>query len=157
MIIDHGRSRNSNTVSQGKVENWTVDVSYFNISFRFKIILIIDNIYIYIYFINVDKYSSYQIMVIDHGIDLIIIIHKYAFRRKLESISTRFRNTETSLVFPRFSWMRTLLWCCRHRNIFEFCIKVLAKEFETRFNDFSKIGKLYQFLRTPYDVLSERE
>lgn len=31
------------------------------------------------------------------------------------------------------------------------------KEFDARFKDFSEIGKLSQFLRTPYDVLPDEE
>jgi 17beta-estradiol 17-dehydrogenase/3beta-hydroxysteroid 3-dehydrogenase/mitotic-spindle organizing protein 1 len=31
------------------------------------------------------------------------------------------------------------------------------KEFDARFKDFSEIGKLSQFLKTPYDVLPDRE
>jgi len=33
----------------------------------------------------------------------------------------------------------------------------LMEEFDARFKDFSEIGKLSQFLKTPYDVLPDGE
>jgi len=32
-----------------------------------------------------------------------------------------------------------------------------VKKFAARFQDFPEIGKLFQFLKTPYDVFPERE
>jgi len=77
------------------------------------------------------------------------------FPPQTENISTR-HWTPKLHSFSHNSWMQKLFWSCGHRKFLS-SISGLVKEFETRFKDFSEIEKLSQFLKTPYNVLPEKE
>jgi len=78
-----------------------------------------------------------------------------AFRRKLNIF-------ERDIEQKQFIHFPTILECKNYSEIvntetFLSFLSNLMKEFDARFKDFSEIGKLSQFLKTPYDVLPDGE
>jgi len=78
-----------------------------------------------------------------------------AFRRKL-NIFERDIEQKIFIHFP------TIFECKNYSEIvnietFLSFLSDLMKEFDARFKDFSEIGKLSQFLNTPYDILPDGE
>jgi hypothetical protein len=78
-----------------------------------------------------------------------------AFRRKLNIF-------KGDIEQKKFIHFPTIFECKNHSEIinietFLSFLSDLMKEFDARFKDFSEIGKLSQFLKTPYDVLPDGE
>lgn len=73
-----------------------------------------------------------------------------AFRRKLNLF-------QQDIEHQNFIYFPTILQCKNDSEVIDskklFCfISGLVKKFKARFKDFSEIGKLFQFLKTPYDI-----
>ncbi|KAE9538508.1 hypothetical protein AGLY_005607 [Aphis glycines] len=78
-----------------------------------------------------------------------------AFRHKLNIF-------ERDIEQKKFIHFPTIFECKNYSEIvnietFLRFLSDLMKEFDVRFKDFSEIGKLSQFLKTPYDVLPNKE